>query len=194
MPASPDYVEGLIHKKLYLLAMVFEQIDDSTISAFRYDVSTRTGVLINTTSQVYKLTDEEVAQLAKYQDEDSEKLTRYLDGHLRRELKLQRLLDERAELRKAVNRRLLLGAILILMTLTYIFAITFIQIPTDNQRFADGFGGIMVGCVLNSVMAYIFDIDNHATKINDSENKTSKITKEKNSKLDDYIKQKTSGQ
>lgn len=160
MPASPDYVEGLIHKKLFLLAMAFEQIDDSTLSAFKYEITNTTGILLNTPSQIYKLTQVEIETLQKFQEDNSEKITRYLDGHLRRELKLKRLLDERAELNRAINRRLALGSVLLVITFVYIFAITFLQIPAENARFADAFGGIMVGAVMTEVLAFLFGNDN----------------------------------
>ena len=74
MPASPDYVEGLIHKKLFLLAMAFEQIDDSTLSAFKYEITNTTGILLNTPSQIYKLTQVEIETLQKFQEDNSEKI------------------------------------------------------------------------------------------------------------------------
>ena len=49
-----------------------------------------------------------------------------------------------------------LGVGILITTLTYIFLITWIPIPADNQRFADTVLGFMLGTLMSNVIGYFF--------------------------------------
>ena len=151
MPAKPDYVEAFISKGLFLLAMVFERIDGSAISGLMYDVLSECGVNVSTVNNLYLITDDQLARLHEYENTHRQKLIEYLDGRLRNEAELRQALKDQKKLAKSTFTRYLLG--------WFIFALTFFEIPTANQRFADAFGGILIGCVFQTVLAYFFNTD-----------------------------------
>lgn len=159
MPAKPDYVEAFISKGLFLLAMVFERIDGSAISGLMYDVLSECGVNVSTVNNLYLITDDQLARLHKYENDNRQKLIEYLDGRLRSEAELRQALKDQKKLAKSTFTRYLLGWFLVVFSLIYIFALTFFEIPTANQRFADAFGGILIGCVFQTVLAYFFNTD-----------------------------------
>lgn len=159
MPAKPDYVEAFISKGLFLLAMVFERIDGSAISGLMYDVLSECGVNVSTVNNLYLITDDQLARLHEYENTHRQKLIEYLDGRLRSEAELRQALKDQKKLAKSTFTRYLLGWFLVVFSLIYIFALTFFEIPTANQRFADAFGGILIGCVFQTVLAYFFNAD-----------------------------------
>jgi len=159
MPAKPDYVEAFISKGLFLLAMVFERIDGSAISGLMYDVLSKCGVNVSTVNNLYLITDDQLARLHEYENTHRQKLIEYLDGRLRNEAELRQALKDQKKLAKSTFTRYLLGWFLVVFSLIYIFALTFFEIPTANQRFADAFGGILIGCVFQTVLAYFFNAD-----------------------------------
>ena len=159
MPAKPDYVEAFISKGLFLLAMVFERIDGSAISGLMYDVLSECGVNVSTVNNLYLITDDQLARLHEYENTHRQKLIEYLDGRLRSEAELRQALKDQKKLAKSTFTRYLLGWFLVVFSLIYIFALTFFEIPTANQRFADAFGGILIGCVFQTVLAYFFNTD-----------------------------------
>ena len=159
MPAKPDYVEAFISKGLFLLAMVFERIDGSAISGLMYDVLSEYGVNVSTVNNLYLITDDQLARLHEYENTHRQKLIEYLDGRLRNEAELRQALKDQKKLVKSTFTRYLLGWFLVVFSLIYIFALTFFEIPTANQRFADAFGGILIGCVFQTVLAYFFNAD-----------------------------------
>lgn len=159
MPAKPDYVEAFISKGLFLLAMVFERIDGSAISGLMYDVLSVCGVNVSTVNNLYLITDDQLARLHEYENTHRQKLIEYLDGRLRNEAELRQALKDQKKLAKSTFTRYLLGWFLVVFSLIYIFALTFFEIPTANQRFADAFGGILIGCVFQTVLAYFFNTD-----------------------------------
>ena len=163
MSVYPDYVEGLITKKLFLLAMTFEKIDDSSIAAFKYDISSRTGVAIDTVTQVYKLSQPEVEKLLQYEKDDSERILSFLDGQLRKSDEIAKLYKEKNYEQRVLYVRYALAGLLLAAALAYVFAITFLTVPESNGRFADGFGGLLIGCILNSVVAAVFGINSQVT-------------------------------
>lgn len=159
MPAKPDYVEAFISKGLFLLAMVFERIDGSAISGLMYDVLSECGVNVSTVNNLYLITDDQLARLHEYENTHRQKLIEYLDGRLRNEAELRQALKDQKKLVKSTFTRYLLGWFLVVFSLIYIFALTFFEIPAANQRFADAFGGILIGCVFQTVLAYFFNAD-----------------------------------
>ena len=159
MSVRPDYVEALINQGLFLLAMVFEKMDGSVTGGLKYEIRAECGVSIDTVTFIYNLTPDQITRLHQYEDDNREKLMNYLDNRLRTEADLRRQLSKQRELAVATITRYVLAFLLITFSLGYVYALTFYEIPLANQRFADAFGGILIGCVFQNVLAFFFNAD-----------------------------------
>jgi hypothetical protein len=157
MSIRPDFVEALISKNLFLLAMVFEKIDDNHIDVLKYSIMESTGIDLGNITKLYHLASDDVKVLKNFELTRKDQLITYVDNKMRNEAELRKLLEERKGIENSIRWKYYLGIVLVLFSLGYVFALTFFEIPATNQRFADAFGGLLVGCVFQTVLSFFFN-------------------------------------
>ena len=65
------------------------------------------------------------------------------------------VMNYRNEARKSLYTKIV-GVILLLAAIGYVFTITFFVIPPENTQIVDTIGGMAIGCTVQSLMQYFF--------------------------------------
>ena len=151
-----EYTAALIDKDLYLLAAVFSSIEENYIHVLKTDITTHSGVDVTTVAKLYHLSDIELAALKEYESEYKNYLYSYIEISMKSHRELRALvMNYRNEARKSVYTKII-GAILLLAAIGYVFTITFFVIPPENTQIVDTIGGMVIGCTVQSMMQYFF--------------------------------------
>lgn len=151
-----DYTAALIEKDLYLLGAVFSSIEEQNISTLKTDILSHTGVNLTTIQQLYHITNSDVEKLYCYEKAHREELYKYMAESIIRHRKLSELVKQyNTEYAKARYSKIL-GIILIISAITYLFTITFYVIPPENVQLVNTVAGIVIGCTVQSMMQYFF--------------------------------------
>lgn len=151
-----DYTAALIEKDLYLLGAVFSSIEEQNISTLKTDILSHTGVNLTTIQQLYHITNDDAEKLHSYEKEHREELYKYMDASIIRHRKLSELVKQyNIEYAKARYSKVL-GIILIISAIAYLFTITFYVIPPENVQLVNTVAGIVIGCTVQSMMQYFF--------------------------------------
>ena len=151
-----DYTAALIEKDLYLLGAVFSSIEEQNINILKTDIMSHTGVNLTTIQQLYHLTDEEVERLHDYEKQHREDLYRYVAEAMVRHRELRELVKKYNIEYSKVQYTKVIGIILLLSAIAYLFTITFFVIPPENVQIVDTVGGMIIGCATQSIMTYFF--------------------------------------
>lgn len=151
-----DYTAALIEKDLYLLGAVFSSIEEQNISTLKTDILSHTGVNLTTIQQLYHITNSDVEKLHCYEKAHREELYNYMAESIIRHRKLSELVKQyNIEYAKARYSKIL-GIILIISAIAYLFTITFYVIPPENVQLVNTVAGIVIGCTVQSMMQYFF--------------------------------------
>lgn len=151
-----DYTAALIEKDLYLLGAVFSSIEEQNISTLKTDILSHTGVNLTTIQQLYHITNSDVEKLHRYEKDHREELYKYMAESIIRHRKLSELVKQyNIEYAKARYSKIL-GIILIISAIAYLFTITFYVIPPENVQLVNTIGGMVIGCTVQSMMQYFF--------------------------------------
>lgn len=154
-----DYTAALIEKDLYLLGAVFSSIEEQNINILKTDIMSHTGVNLTTIQQLYHITDAEVERLHDYEKKHREDLYRYVAEAMIRHRELRELVKKYNIEYSKVQYTKIIGIILLLSAIAYLFTITFFVIPPENVQIVDTIGGMVIGCVTQSIMTYFFPKD-----------------------------------
>ena len=156
MTIRSDYTAALIEKDLYLLGAVFSSIEEQNISILKADITSHSGIDITTIANLYHLTDSDVDKLKDYEKEYRDYLYTYIEVSMNKYRELKDLVKEyRAENKRSVYVRLM-GIIMLLAAVSYLFTITFFVIPQENMQIVNTIGGMVIGCTVQSMMQYFF--------------------------------------
>lgn len=151
-----DYTAALIEKDLYLLGAVFSSIEEQNINILKTDIMSHTGVNLTTIQQLYHTTKTDVDKLHAYEKEHREELYKYLAESIIRHRELRALVKKyNVEYSKAQYSKIL-GIILLVSAIAYLFTITFYVIPPENVQLVNTIGGMVIGCTVQSLMQYFF--------------------------------------
>jgi Fe2+ transport system protein B len=151
-----DYTAALIEKDLYLLGAVFSSIEEQNINMLKTDIMSHTGVNLTTIQQLYHITETDVDKLHSYEKEHREELYKYLAESIVRHRELRELVKKyNVEYSKAQYSKVL-GIILLISAIVYLFTITFYVIPPENVQLVNTIGGMVIGCTVQSLMGYFF--------------------------------------
>src|SRR5574344_75778 len=151
-----DYTAALIEKDLYLLGAVFSSIEEQNISTLKTDILSYTGVNLTTIQQLYHITNSDVEKLHCYEKAHREELYKYMAASIIRHRKLSELVKQyNTEYAKARYSKIL-GIILIISAIAYLFTITFYVIPPETVQLVNTVAGIVIGCTVQSMMQYFF--------------------------------------
>ena len=151
-----DYTAALIEKDLYLLGAVFSSIEEQNINILKTDIMSHTGVNLTTIQQLYHMTKTDVDKLHAYEKEHREELYKYLAESIIRHRELRALVKKyNVEYSKAQYSKVL-GIILLVSAIAYLFTITFYVIPPENVQLVNTIGGMVIGCTVQSMMQYFF--------------------------------------
>lgn len=151
-----DYTAALVERDLYLLGAVFSSIEEQNINILKTDIMSHTGVNLTTIQQLYHLTDEEVERLHDYEKQHREDLYRYVAEAMVRHRELRELVKKYNIEYSKVQYTKVIGVILLLSAIIYLFTITFFVIPPENIQIVDTIGGMIIGCTVQSMMGYFF--------------------------------------
>jgi len=158
-----EYTEALVDKNLYLLAAAFSSIDENNIQILKTDITLRSGVDITTVAKLYHLSDTDLQMLRNYEDMNKEYLYSYIEASMTRHRELRTLVNSyRNELKKAIYPKII-GIILALSAIGYVFTITFFVIPPENVHVVNTIGGMVMGCTIQSLMQFFFPINKKPT-------------------------------
>lgn len=161
-----DYTAALIEKDLYLLGAVFSSIEEQNINMLKTDIMSHTGVNLTTIQQLYHITETDVDKLHSYEKEHREELYKYVAESIIRHRELRELVKQyNVEYSKAQYSKVL-GIILLISAIVYLFTITFYVIPPENVQLVNTVAGIVIGCTVQSMMAYFFPRKNQPNKNN----------------------------
>ena len=156
MTIRSDYTAALIDKDLYLLGAVFSSIEEEYINVLKSDIATHTNVDVTTITRLYHLTDDEVNRLHTYEKEYRAYLYTYIEVSMDRYRELRILAKRyRDESRRIIYTKII-GIILVLSAVAYLFTITFFVIPPENVQIVNTIGGMVIGCTVQSLMQYFF--------------------------------------
>jgi Fe2+ transport system protein B len=151
-----DYTAALIERDLYLLGAVFSSIEEQNINMLKTDIMSHTGVNLTTIQQLYHITETDVDKLHSYEKEHREELYKYLAESIVRHRELRELVKKyNVEYSKAQYSKVL-GIILLISAIVYLFTITFYVIPPENVQLVNTIGGMVIGCTVQSLMGYFF--------------------------------------
>lgn len=155
-----DYTAALIEKDLYLLGAVFSSsIEEQNISTLKTDILSCTGINLATIQQLYHITNSDVEKLHSYEKNHREELYKYMAESIIRHRKLSELVKQyNAEYAKAQYSKIL-GAMLLISAIAYLFVITFCVIPSENVQLVNTIGGMVIGCSTQSMIQYFFPKD-----------------------------------
>lgn len=154
-----DYTAALIEKDLYLLGAVFSSIEEQNINMLKTDIMSHTGVNLTTIQQLYHITETDVDKLHSYEKEHREELYKYVAESIIRHRELRELVKKyNVEYAKAQYSKVL-GIILLISAIVYLFTITFYVIPPENIQLVNTIGGMVIGCTVQSMMGYFFPKD-----------------------------------
>lgn len=154
-----DYTAALIEKDLYLLGAVFSSIEEQNINMLKTDIMSHTGVNLTTIQQLYHITETDVDKLHSYEKEHREELYKYVAESIIRHRELRELVKQyNVEYSKAQYSKVL-GIILLVSAIVYLFTITFYVIPPENVQLVNTIGGMVIGCTVQSMMQYFFPKD-----------------------------------
>lgn len=154
-----DYTAALIERDLYLLGAVFSSIEEQNINMLKTDIMSHTGVNLTTIQQLYHITETDVDKLHSYEKEHREELYKYLAVSIIQHRELRELVKQyNVEYSKAQYSKVL-GIILLISAIVYLFTITFYVIPPENVQLVNTIGGMVIGCTVQSMMQYFFPKD-----------------------------------
>ena len=161
-----DYTAALIEKDLYLLGAVFSSIEEQNINMLKTDIMSHTGVNLTTIQQLYHITEIDVDKLHRYEKEHREELYKYVAESIIRHRELRELVKQyNVEYAKAQYSKVL-GIILLISAIVYLFTITFYVIPPENVQLVNTIGGMVIGCTTQSMVGYFFPKDKSNNKNN----------------------------
>lgn len=161
-----DYTAALIERDLYLLGAVFSSIEEQNINMLKTDIMRHTGVNLTTIQQLYHITETDVDKLHSYEKEHREELYKYVAESIIRHRELRELVKKyNVEYSKAQYSKVL-GIILLISAIVYLFTITFYVIPPENVQLVNTIGGMVIGCTVQSMMQYFFPKNSPPNKNN----------------------------
>jgi multisubunit Na+/H+ antiporter MnhE subunit len=164
MTIRSDYTAALIEKDLYLLGAVFSSIEEQNISILKADITSHSGIDITTIGNLYHLTPTDIEKLKEYEKEYRDYLYTYIELSMDKYRELKNLVKEyNTENRRSVYVRLM-GIIMLLAAISYLFTITFFVIPQENMQIVNTIGGMVIGCTIQSMMQYFFPKQNQSNK------------------------------
>lgn len=156
MTIRSDYTAALIEKDLYLLGAVFSSIEEQNINILKADITSHSGVDVTTIANLYHLTTNDVTKLKDYEKEYRDYLYTYIEVSMDKYRELKNLVKEyKIENKRSVYVRLM-GIIMLLAAISYLFTITFFVIPQENMQIVNTVGGMVIGCTVQSMMGYFF--------------------------------------
>lgn len=167
MTIRSDYTAALIDKDLYLLGAVFSSIEEEYISVLKSDIATHANVDVATITKLYHLTDDEVGRLHSYEKEYRAYLYTYIEVSMDRYRELRILAKRYRDESKKIIYTKIIGIILVISAVAYLFTITFFVIPPENVPIVNTIGGMVIGCTVQSLMQYFFP---NNKKLTDNEN------------------------
>lgn len=162
MSTNDDLVECLLRKELFLLAMVFMNIDHTHAKILCKVIHKELGLDIENINNIYGMTDEEINKLKKFEVDKKEYLLSSAHRYPRT------LYPEVDKITKELNFKYIMSFILTLAILVYIFAVTFIDIPTENKGFVNTTVGMLISTVFGVIISYYYKRDK---KHDDNEDK-----------------------
>jgi hypothetical protein len=162
MSILKDIIDALEDRQVLLIAAVLYTVDEKQANKIFDFVKTVTGIDISKVGNIYRLTDAEVDKLKNFEIDSHDKLRQIIAQ-----------MDtpsatEKKDMVEFVKFKYYLASALILVSMIYLFFISFYPIPNENRHFVDTSVGMVVSMVLSVVIGYFFRrpdrLDDHNTE------------------------------
>ena len=151
--ANSDLVDCLIKHELFLLAMVFRDIDYKYSEVLRQIILKDLGLDLVDADSVNSLSPEDIDRLKQFEIDNKVYLLSSANQHPRH------YYPEKAKIVRELNFKYIVTFILIIATLLYLFAVTFFQIPDENKNTANTTIGVLITTVIGAVVSYFYKRD-----------------------------------
>lgn len=153
MSTNDDLIECLLRKELFLLAMVFTNIDSTHAKILCKVIYKELGLDIENINNIYGMTDDEINLLKRFEIEKKDYLLSSAHKYPRH------FYQEADKITKELNFKYIMSFILTIAILGYIFAVTFIDIPTENKGFVNTTVGMLISTVFGVIISYYYKRD-----------------------------------
>jgi len=170
LPFLAPIVGMLAEKGLSLLSNTVSSVADEGVNKLKEFVEEKTGIDITNHKQVQNLTPEQTEKLKKLELEEKkffeEIRFKYYQADLKDRQDARFMQKEALKQNDTFSKRFIYyyASFVTIITFIYIYLITFLEIPKDNQRFADCVLGFLLGQGLSVILAFFFG-SSHSSQV-----------------------------
>lgn len=173
IPIIASLVSMFASKGLDMLANTAESVTDKGFEKLAEFVKEKTGIDIKKKATEPELTPEEIQKLKELEIQHKEELERIaleyykLDLQDRADARKMQIEALRQEDKFAKRFVYYFAGVAMTLSFTYIFLITFVEIPASNIRFADTILGVVIGTLISTITQFFFG-SSHGSKDKDN--------------------------
>lgn len=152
-----DIIDSLIDKDLFLIASAFRRGDEKDLELLEGKLRRELGIDITDINSIQSISDDLLNALKQFEVDKKDFLITTIrkgesePGHY--PIPHTTAADDV----HLINFRYRLATILVIMALLYIFAVTFYEVPKENQSVVYMATGIMISVVIGGIMTYFFN-------------------------------------
>jgi pilus assembly protein TadC len=145
-----DIIDLLNDKNLFLLAEVLQKCELKESELIEGRLRREIGIDISDINSIRELTDDQFEAINKFALDNKRMLLSMLNEADKR--------PEKADIDEIhlINFKYRLATILIIMSLLYVFAVSFYEVPQANSRFVDTSVGMIISMVIGVIVPYFF--------------------------------------
>lgn len=151
-----DIIDSLIDKDLFLIASALRRGDDKSIELLEGKLRRELGIDITDVNSIRNMPEDLLSALKQFEVDKKDFLISAIKKGERDNSKCQ-VTTEAVDDVRLINFRYRLATILTIMALLYIFAVTFYEVPKENQSVVYMATGIMISVVIGGIMTYFFN-------------------------------------
>lgn len=152
-----DIIDSLIDKDLFLIASAFRRGNEKDLELLEGKLRRELGIDITDINSIQSIPDDLLSALKQFEVDKKDILVSIIrKGEQNVEFYPVPHTTAADDVR-LINFRYRLATILVIMALLYIFAVTFYEVPKENQSVVYMATGIMISVVIGGIMTYFFN-------------------------------------